>query len=408
MKLITGISRILVGCLFIFSGFIKANDPIGFSYKLTEYYSIFGTSFLQHGEVYQAMLICIIEITLGVCVLIGTRMKLSSWLLLLMIIFFTFLTGFTAISNWFFENPEHPRTLWFAGLFGFNPESLYYMKDCGCFGDFVKLTPWQSFTKDLVLLVLIVIIFIRRNHIRAFFAKILQTNLIIFFALLSAFFTGYCYLYTPFFNFLYWDKGNDVIELMKEVPDKNEYYFIYTKDGKDHEFTQKTIPSSEELESQGYEYKEYREELVEKGIPAKIHDFRIANDEGEDITDSILKSTDYQLFIFAYDLSEARVKSFEKFQETASEWEKAGHKIYAFTSNPQKESEEFRHEHQLAYPFYQMDRTALKSVIRSNPGYILMKEGIVVEYWSSRNVPSMKNLESEMKRFDKKLAKQNK
>ena len=102
MKIITGISRLLVGLLFIFSGFIKANDPIGFSYKLTEYYSIFGTHFLQHQEVLQALLICVAEIALGVAVLIGTRMKVTAWLLLLMIVFFTCLTGFTAVGNWFF------------------------------------------------------------------------------------------------------------------------------------------------------------------------------------------------------------------------------------------------------------------------------------------------------------------
>ncbi len=400
MKLLTGISRLLVGCLFIFSGFIKANDPIGFSYKLTEYYSIFGTDFLQHGEVFQAMFICVIEIVLGVCVLIGTRMKLSSWLLLLMIIFFTFLTGFTAISNWFYENPDHSRTQWFAGLLGFNPRELYYMKDCGCFGDFIKLTPWQSFLNDLILLVLIVIIFIRRNHIRAFFAKILQTNLIIFFALLSGFFTTYCYLYTPTFNFLYWDKGNDVIEYMEEIPDEKAYLFIYEKDGQQYTFDMNNLPSDP-----AYTFVDRKDSIIKPGVPAKIHDFHVNNELGDDITMEVLQAPDYQLFLIAYDLGEARVKAFTKFNETAQAFQAAGHKIYAFTSSQPEEIEAFRHEHQLAYPFSQMDRTALKSIIRSNPGFILMKEGVVVEYWSARNVPNMKNLEKEMERYDKKLAK---
>ncbi|TNE79317.1 MAG: DoxX family membrane protein [Bacteroidetes bacterium] len=401
MKLLTGISRVLVGCLFIFSGFIKANDPIGFSYKLTEYYSIFGTGFLQHGEVFQAMLICVIEIVLGVCVLIGTRMKLSSWLLLLMIIFFTFLTGFTAISNWFYENPDHSRTQWFANLLNFNPRELYYMKDCGCFGDFVKLTPWQSFLKDLILLVLIVIIFIRRNHIRAFFAKILQTNLIIFFALLSAFFTTYCYMYTPAFNFLYWDKGNNVIEYMEEIPDEKAYLFVYEKDGQHFTFDMNNLPSDP-----SYTFVDRFDSITKPGVPAMIHDFHVSNELGDDITMEVLQSPAYQLFIVAYDLNEARVKSFTKFNETAEAFQSAGFKIYAFTSTPPEKVEEFRHEHQLAYPFGQMDRTALKSIIRSNPGFILMKEGVVVEYWSARNVPTMKNIEKEMERYDKKLAKQ--
>ncbi|MDX5321047.1 MAG: DoxX family protein, partial [Bacteroidota bacterium] len=389
--------------IFIFSGFIKPNDPIGFSYKLTEYYSIFGTAFMQHQEVLQAVLICVAEIVLGICVLIGIRMRVTSWLLLGMIIFFTFLTGFTAVGNWFFENPDDSRTLWWANLLGFVPREIYYMKDCGCFGDAIKLTPWQSFYKDLFLTALILIIFIRRKHIRPFFAKIMQTNLILIFTAASASFSVYCWMYMPVINYLYWDEGANILELTREIPETKEFEFIYKHNTTGEEIRVKT----EDLAnvSSDYSYHDRIDVITDPGVPAKIHDFFIKNAQGEDLTESILSEPGYSIFVIAYDLSEVRLKSVKKFKEVITPWQDAGRKIHAFTNSDPQEFEQFRHEHQLPFSFYQLDRTALKSVIRSNPGYILMHEGIVVKRWSSRNAPSMQDLEKAIEKFEKKAGK---
>lgn len=404
MKVLTGTSRVFVGLLFIFSGFIKANDPIGFSYKLTEYYSIFGTTFLQHQEVLQAVLICVAEIVLGICVLVGIRMKVTSWLLLGMIVFFTFLTGFTAVGNWFFENPDHETTLWWANILGFTPREIYYMKDCGCFGDAIKLTPWQSFYKDLFLTVLIVIIFIRRKHIRPFFAKIMQTNLILLFTLASSAFSVYCWMYMPVINYLYWDEGSDIRALTTEIPETKEMVFIY-KNKATSESTRFKMYELGNIDNNKFEFVDREDVVTDPGVPAKIHDFFVKNGQGEDITEQLLNEDAYALFVIAYDLSDTRIKSWRKFKEGISTWQDAGHKIYAFTNSEPQEFENFRHEHQLAFPFYQLDRTALKSVIRSNPGYVLMHKGIVVKRWSSRNAPSMKDLEKAMAKFEKKQNK---
>ena len=133
-NILTTISRILVGVLFIISGFIKANDPLGFSYKLNEYFTVFHIDWMSHVSLELAMFICVIEVALGFALLLGAKMRLVAWSLLLMIIFFSFLTFYSAYFD--------------------------VVKDCGCFGDALHLTPWQSFTKDAVLLVLILIIFI--------------------------------------------------------------------------------------------------------------------------------------------------------------------------------------------------------------------------------------------------------
>lgn len=400
MKVLTGISRVLVGLLFIFSGFIKANDPIGFSYKLTEYYSIFGMHFLQEQEVLQAVLICVAEIVLGVCVLVGIRMRVTSWLLLGMIVFFTFLTGFTAIGNWFFENPEHATTLKFADILGFVPKEIYYMTDCGCFGDAIKLTPFQSFYKDLFLTLLIVLIFIRRNHIRPFFAKILQTNLIIFFILASASFSIYCWMYMPVLNHLYWKEGANIKELTSEIPATKSMVFIYKnkETGALERFNQDELGKLTDK----HEYVDREDVIVDPGVPAKIHDFAPRNASGEDQAARILDEDAYQLFVIAYDLKDTRLKSYKKLKEFLGPWQEKGHKIYAFTNSDTETLEKFRHEHQLAFPFYQMDLTALKSIIRSNPGFILMHKGIVVKRWSSRNAPDLKNLEKAIAKYEKK------
>src|SRR5574343_471663 len=145
MKALTQISRFVVGILFIISGFIKANDTIGFSYKLVEYFEIFNMHFFVDYAVAMAMFICIFEIMVGVALLLGAYVRLNAWLLLLMIVFFTLLTGYSAITN--------------------------KVTDCGCFGDAIKLKPVESFLKDVVLLVFILIMFFGQKHIKPMLAN---------------------------------------------------------------------------------------------------------------------------------------------------------------------------------------------------------------------------------------------
>src|SRR6195952_2914213 len=136
-------ARILVGLLFIFSGLIKANDPLGFSYKLVEYFEVFHLTFLNPLALSLAIILCALEMVLGFALLIGVRAKSVAWGLLLLIIFFAFLTFYSA----FFK----------------------VVQSCGCFGDAIPLTPWQSFSKDLVLLLLILVLFFNRNQIQPLF-----------------------------------------------------------------------------------------------------------------------------------------------------------------------------------------------------------------------------------------------
>mgnify|MGYP000998539158 CR=1 FL=1 len=176
-------ARILVGLLFIFSGLIKANDPMGFGFKLQEYFHVLNLNFFNDYATWMAIFLCALEIILGALLILGIAGKKVAWGLLLLIIFFTFLTFYSA----FFE----------------------VVKSCGCFGDAIPLTPWQSFFKDLILFILIVYIFLKRNKIKPFIRSLFTRNLLTAFIILSSFGVGiYTYYFLPFIDFLPYKEGN--------------------------------------------------------------------------------------------------------------------------------------------------------------------------------------------------------
>lgn len=391
MRALATISRVLVGLLFIFSGFVKANDPLGFSYKLEEYYHVFGLDFLVSSALFQSMLICVLEIILGFAVLIGTRMKVTSSLILAMIIFFSLLTGYTAISNWFFENPEAGTTQWFAGIFSFNPKNIYYMTDCGCFGEFIKLTPWQSFIKDLILLVLIIIIFVRRKQTRSLFSRNMQTNIIVSLSVLFTMFTVYCYMYLPMINFLYWDDGNNVAELMVCPPDAPKdsavMTFVYKVGGKETNFSYEDVMAMKVPE--GAEFVKQDKKIIREGCKPKILGFTMYDGDNVDYKDSMLQNNDFQLLVVAYDLEHSRKRGMKAVSELAKEFiEKDGKKVWGLTGTTLENAEKYRHEYELIFDFYNVDPKMGKSMIRSNAGLILMKGPVVIKAWPARSIPS--------------------
>lgn len=414
MKIIANISRVLVGLLFIFSGWIKANDPLGFSYKLEEYYHVFGLDFLTSTAVYQAMFICVLEIVLGFALLLGTRMKVTGTLLLLMIVFFTLLTGYTAVSNWFFEHHESGTTKWFAGLLGFSPRGLYYMTDCGCFGEFIKLTPWQSFYKDLVLLVLIVIIFIRRKHIRSIFPRAMQTNILVTLSVVFTAFTVYCFMYLPPVNFLNWKNGNDVAPLITCPPDAPKdslaMTFVYNINGKDSAISYDDVMAMKIPE--GAKFIRQDKVIIREGCRPKILGFsmftKTTRENGDliDYKDSMLLNNDFQLLVVSYDLHHARKNGMKKIAALTKEFIDADHKkVWGLAGTMYDEIEPIRHEYGLVFDFYNVDPKMLKSMIRSNAGLILMKGSVVVDSWPSTNIPSIKKVRKAMEKYAEKERK---
>lgn len=364
--------RIMVGLLFIISGLIKANDPTGFAYKLDEYFEVFHTPFLIPYTVYIAMFICIFEIFLGVCLLVGSFLRSTLILLFAMMVFFTFLTWYSAYYN--------------------------VVTDCGCFGDALKLTPMQSFTKDVVLVVLIIILMVNQRFLRPIFRRPLRHGIVYVSLAASILFTLYCYIFLPVKDFLPYAEGKDIVEQMKipEGSPKDSFAItlVYEKDGKDYEFEMNKLPA--DLET--YKWKETKTVQVSKAPLAPIHDFVIYSQDGAEVTDKFLEQKGYRMMIVQYDLEKSNVSSQKDVNKLVNDLVSKGKvKIWGFTSSSNALVDLYTQAHDVPYKLFRADGTMLKTMIRSNPGLILLKDTKVIKKWPGTAVPSVDKVHSLLK-----------
>lgn len=369
MKIIVGLARLFTGVLFIISGLIKANDPVGFGIKLEEYFTVFGTEIFIPLATGLAIFICVFEIVLGVALLLGYRIKLVLWLLLLMIVFFSFLTFYSA----YFDK----------------------VTDCGCFGDAVKLTPWQSFGKDMILLVLILIIFTRADKIYPILVKNISASLVWLSLIASTLFGLYCYHYLPVKDFRPYKVGNNIPELM-ETPDgapTDEYDIIwrYKVNGEEKEFRNEDAP----WDIEGAEYVSRDEVLIKEGYKPPIHDFSITDLDNNDYTADFLEA-EYSLFVITHKIDKARTESFEKVNELARWSTDNGVRVAGLAASPPMDIKAYNRVRNTPYEVFTADATTLKTIIRSNPGLVFLKKGTVVGKWPSSRLPSKEDLKALM------------
>jgi len=313
MKALVKFCQWFVGLLFIFSGLIKLNDPLGFSYKLDEYFSaaVLGLEFLQPFALPLAVFLVIFEVVVGVMLLIGFQKKFTLWSLLLMIVFFTFLTFYSA----FFDK----------------------VTDCGCFGDAIPLTPWESFWKDVILLVMIVILFLNHRFIVPLFAK----------------------------------------AKLKYRPDVYAYDWYYNIDGKEE------IVTTDGLPPEGYgKYEKVEPRIIEEGYVPPIHDFSI-NRNGEDFTTDLL-SKEKIAVIVTYNLDKSEADGMYKLNAFIDRAETAGYEVIALSASPETQAAELMRKYGFETTFYVTDETALKTIVRSNPGIMLMDKGTITakSHWN--------------------------
>ncbi len=445
------ISRLLVGSLFIISGLIKANDPLGFSYKLEEYFApdVLNWSIFIGLEVWLAAFISVGEIVLGAALIAGEKSKITSWALLIMMVFFTFLTGYTAIGNWFFEHYERDFTHSMEGIFGFVAREIHYFKDCGCFGDAIPFTPWDSFVKDLVLFVFTIIIF-RGNHrikpnthqqdiifysisivlVSAFAILVINWVFPVVFVLvmfgamllvkkfqgsnsgwtmgLAAFvvtvaFPIYTLTYLPIKDFRPFAIGQNILENM-ELQEGQEPP-IYTVD-----YTMKSKTTGEELVVSAAEYMEQgvwenkdleivatgEQYLLKEGVVPPIHDFVLESiTDGGDYTYSILDE-EYVFLWISYDLENGNVEAQEKINSSVLDANKAGLPIYELTATTFEDAENFKQQHNLDIEMFTCDATTLKTIVRSNPGLIVLKKGTVIGKYPFRKVGAIAEIRKEL------------
>jgi uncharacterized membrane protein YphA (DoxX/SURF4 family) len=356
-KYIDQFSRLFVGALFIFSGLIKLNDPIGTEIKMEEYFEVFSQDF---GSLFHyfipwsleiGMIMIILEIALGVAILIYYRMNVTTWVLLALMVFFTFLTFYSAYFN--------------------------KVTDCGCFGDAIKLTPWESFTKDIILMVFVLHLFWHRKK----YVPVLRTReghaVVGGVAVLSLFLGVYAVMHLPFIDFRAYRVGNNIPQQMQpgEQP-VIEYTFV--KEGKEVTSTQFLAAD------QGYQYKSSKV-LNEDKVKPKITDYYVSSPNGEDITQSTFQGP--KLLLIMYDIGKSSTANIQSIRDLMKGLE-GKVDCLLLTSSTEEQVETFRHENQLGIPFAFADATVLKTIIRSNPGIAFWKDGTVLGNWHHNDTPT--------------------
>ncbi len=359
MKYIVQIVRVFVGVLFILSGFVKLVDPKGTSYKLYDYFAedVLNLSFLQDYVLPLAFVFVVAEVVLGVFLLLGIKKKITLWSLLALIVFFSFLTFYSAYYN--------------------------KVQDCGCFGDALKLKPWESFYKDLVLLIAILILFIGQKYIQPLFSKKLNTLAAVLATVVSIAIAYWGVARLPIIDFRPYAIGEDLKENSKDVKEpivQMNYILKSIKTGET-----KVIDSERYINEGWWENKEWElqsdlttEEVIDEGIPARIHDFVIDNDE---FTDEVLNQENVFLIINYDPFTLEEQMEIHPFVDSLKN---KGITYYILSSESMKGFNET----------YSLDGTALKTIIRSSPGVILVNKGIVEGKWHWKDLPVLEELKS--------------
>lgn len=369
--------RIFVGLLFIFSGLIKINDPLGFSYKLEEYFEVFHITFLNPLALSLSIVLCALEIIMGFALLIGVRAKQNALGLLLLIIFFSFLTFYSA--------------------------AFKVVQTCGCFGDAIPLTPWQSFSKDLVLLLLILVLFRNKESIKPLFGPKTGDVWLMGATIVSLGFGLYTYNFLPVVDFLPYKVGANIPDEMKTPPGAvpDEYQINYNlknkKTGETKDVTDKEYLSSGIWQDNNWEVVgEPKSKLIKKGFSPKIQDLSIHDAQGNDYTQELLSNPFNNLIIVANDLNKTDTSAIIKINALAINLTRSFNtRTILLTSSTTETAEAFAKRYHLVSEIFYADGVPLKSMVRANPGVMLLKNGTVVNKWHYHTVPNYDDIVKE-------------
>ena len=371
--------RVIVGATFLFSGFVKAVDPLGFTYKIEDYLIELGLEGLFPLALPAAVLMVTVEFSLGVFLLLGIYRKWTVRLLGLFMIFFT------------------PFTLWIAIA---NP-----VEDCGCFGDAFIISNWQTFYKNLVLLAGTILLIVKWRQITPLVSRKIAPMVGILTLLSGVFFSLHNVYRLPVLDFRPYKIGANIPQQMFVDPEKAdvlETVFIYRKEGEEKEFTEENYPWNDST----WTFVEMKTKLVKEGEKPAIEDFAVEAlyydeasgswDIGGDITDIILSDPSYTFLMIAYSLEKMSPKHLERFREVHRYAMENGYSFYFLTSSAVDAVGEWEQHHRTGFQFCHADERELKTMIRANPGLMLLKEGTVINKWDDSTVPSAKILNNEI------------
>ncbi|MCD4710965.1 MAG: DoxX family protein [Bacteroidales bacterium] len=363
-------SRLIVGVVFIFSGFVKAVDPLGSAYKLADYFTAFKLGFLEFLALPLGIFLSAFELVLGITLILGYRRKTIFQVLMWFMFAFTLLTFILAL---------------------FNPVS-----DCGCFGDALILTNWQTFFKNVVLMVFVLILYFSRNSETLTGPVIREWIVVGSLFVMASLFSLWNYRHLPLIDFRPYDVGTVISEEM-EIPngvpvDQYRTTLIYRnrETGKTASFTMEDYPR----DTVHWEFVNSESQLVSRGYEPPIQDFAIMDAFGTDLVDEILSDRGYSLMMVCYDLAGAE----EEALVNAGEWSQleilaSDFSFYAVTATSSAEVESISTRLDLEYRFLAGDEIMLKTIVRSNPGFMLVKNGAILGKWGYRDFPSLEQLD---------------
>ncbi|WP_231590748.1 BT_3928 family protein [Hymenobacter terrenus] len=372
LRTVTRVSWFLLGALFIFSGLVKLNDPVGTAYKLEEYFEVFAESvpglagfflWFKNGSRFLSILLSSLEVILGVALLLRWYLRIILWALLGLLVFFAFLTFYSAAFN--------------------------KVTDCGCFGDFIKLTPWTSFTKDLFLLLLWAIVFFNQRFLRHSFVQGTPGVMVMTFASAIAIGIGVRALgHLPYFDFLPYKVGNDINKLMKPS-EAARYHYTMTRNGETKEFEEYPTDTT-------WKYQAMTPLNPETSRPV-ITDFTVSDAEGNDYTPELLKGNKLVLIVQNTNKADRdRFQTINQLLEAATK-SRRNVSVLTITSTSAAKFDSFRHDVNLAGPYYFADATVLKSMIRSNPGLMVLTNGVIKAKYHYHDIPQLFEVEKLLK-----------
>ena len=370
MRLVKNLCRIIVGIVFIYSGFVKGIDPLGSDYKFTDYFNAFGMGWMNATTLFFSFALSLTEFLIGIALLFNLWVSRMAWGSLLFMAFFTPLTLVLALTN---------------------PVS-----DCGCFGDATLLTNWQTFWKNIILLLLAIMIFVYRKEYKSSLPLVGQFS---FLALAGAgmlCLSVYCYRHLPVLDFRPYAVGKNITEGMRlpegTEPDQYEVTLKYKnkQTGEVLSFTEENYPWQDTL---NWEYESSSERLVKKGYITPIHDLIIEHPTLGNITEEILEDDNHTILAVAYNLTQSDVQYQPAINRLAEYAQEKGIRFYGLTSSSERDIETYKKRYHVPYEFCTADEIQLKTMIRSNPGVIILREGTILDKWAGKDVPDVKELQ---------------
>ena len=374
--------RILLGCLFIFSSFTKAIDPVGFGVTMNDYFVSFHMGFLHPLALFAAVVAIMCEFVLGCMLLFRVKVQWAAWGYLLFMTFFFFLTMWLAIAE----------QLELKGIHYFG-----VVKDCGCFGDVIEMSNMQTFLKNVVIIIPTLIVFFNRKKVKdCRLTELGQWLCVAIFAAISVCFQLYVIRHLPFIGKSDWNKGKDVSVFVAQ-PAQKEVVFVYKNNasGEEVKLTQDELMAQDDAFYENNEYVDREDKVVKEAVKAKIDGFNMLDENGADhAPDYFAKDREGEVYVlYVHDLSEANEKGMQKALTLAKACQDKGVDFVAITNSSEEEIAAFVEKYGIEFPIYYNPINPItgpfmvRDAIRSNPGIILLDKGLVKEKWAWRDFP---------------------